>query len=138
MFAFFFDNVYLLFMPLLTVQNISKSYGDRRVLNDVSFRVNKGDKIAFIGDNGAGKSTLFKIIRGNIHSDSGDVLLHGNTIAGYLSQRIEEQDLLSATLKPARLVELDSKLSSLEKEIADLSISDPDSPEFRQSFCQNV
>ena len=82
MFAFFFDNVYLLFMPLLTVQNISKSYGDRRVLNDVSFRVNKGDKIAFIGDNGAGKSTLFKIIRGNIHSDSCAVLLEGNTIAG--------------------------------------------------------
>ena len=134
MFAFFFDNVYLLFMPLLTVQNISKSYGDRRVLNDVSFRVNKGDKIAFIGDNGAGKSTLFKIIRGNIHSDSGDVLLHGNTIAGYLSQRIEEQDLLSATLKPARLVELDSKLSSLEKEIADLSISDPDSPELKKKM----
>ena len=114
-------------MPLLTVQNISKSYGDRLVLNDVSFRVNKGDKIAFIGDNGAGKSTLFKIIRGNLHSDSGDVLLHGNTIAGYLSQRIEEQDLSSATLKPARLVELDSLISSLEKEIADLSLSDPDS-----------
>ena len=127
MFAFFSDNVYLLFMPLLTVQNISKSYGDRLVLNDVSFRVNKGDKIAFIGDNGAGKSTLFKIIRGNLHSDSGDVLLHGNTIAGYLSQRIEEQDLSSATLKPARLVELDSLISSLEKEIADLSLSDPDS-----------
>ena len=134
MFAFFSDNVYLLFMPLLTVQNISKSYGDRRVLNDVSFRVNKGDKIAFIGDNGAGKSTLFKIIRGNISSDSGDVLLHGNTIAGYLSQRIEEQDLSSATLKPSRLVELDLRLSSLEKEIADLSSSDPDSPALKSKM----
>ena len=121
-------------MPLLTVQNISKSYGDRRVLNDVSFRVNKGDKIAFIGDNGAGKSTLFKIIRGNISSDSGDVLLHGNTIAGYLSQRIEEQDLSSATLKPSRLVELDLRLSSLEKEIADLSSSDPDSPALKSKM----
>ena len=131
MFAFFSDNVYLLFMPLLTVQNISKYYGERRVLNDVTFRVNKGDKIAFIGDNGAGKSTLFKIIRGTIAPDGGDILLHGNTIAGYLSQRIEEQDLSSATLKPSRLVELDIRLSDLEKQIAELSVSMPDSQDLK-------
>ena len=131
MFAFFSDNVYLLFMPLLTVQNISKNYGERRVLNDVTFRVNKGDKIAFIGDNGAGKSTLFKIIRGTIAPDGGDILLHGNTIAGYLSQRIEEQDLSSATLKPSRLVELDIRLSDLEKQIAELSVSMPDSQDLK-------
>ena len=126
MVAFIADNVYLLFMPLLTVQNISKNYGERNVLDDVSFRVNKGDKIAFIGDNGAGKSTLFKIIRGVITPDGGDVFLHGKTIAGYLSQRIEEQDLSSATLKPAKMVELDERLASLEKEISKLSESDPD------------
>ena len=131
MFDFFFDNVYLLFMPLLTVQNISKSYGERRVLSDVSFRVNKGDRIAFIGDNGAGKSTLFKIIRGTIAQDEGEIFLHGNTIAGYLSQRIEEQDLSSATLKPSVLVEIEARLASLEKEISDLSVSDPDSDELK-------
>ena len=131
MFAFFSDNVYLLFMPLLTVQNVSKSYGERRVLSDVSFRVNKGDRIAFIGDNGAGKSTLFKIIRGTIAQDEGEIFLHGNTIAGYLSQRIEEQDLSSATLKPSILVEIEMRLSSLEKEISDLSVSDPDSDELK-------
>lgn len=114
-------------MPLLSVQNISKSYGERRVLSDVSFRVNKGDKIAFIGDNGAGKSTLFKIIRGILPPDEGEILFHGNTIAGYLSQRIEEQDLSSATLKPSALVELDRKIASLEKEISDHSSKDPDS-----------
>ena len=118
-------------MPLLTVQNVSKSYGERRVLSDVSFRVNKGDRIAFIGDNGAGKSTLFKIIRGTIAQDEGEIFLHGNTIAGYLSQRIEEQDLSSATLKPSILVEIEMRLSSLEKEISDLSVSDPDSDELK-------
>lgn len=134
MVAFIADNVYLLFMPLLTVQNISKNYGERNVLDDVSFRVNKGDKIAFIGDNGAGKSTLFKIIRGVITPDGGDVFLHGKTIAGYLSQRIEEQDLSSATLKPARLVELDERIASLEKEISKLSESDPDSVELKNKM----
>lgn len=134
MVAFIADNVYLLFMPLLTVQNISKNYGERNVLDDVSFRVNKGDKIAFIGDNGAGKSTLFKIIRGVITPDGGDVFLHGKTIAGYLSQRIEEQDLSSATLKPAKLVELDERIASLEKEISKLSESDPDSVELKNKM----
>ena len=134
MVAFISDNVYLLFMPLLSVQNISKSYGERRVLNDVSFRVNKGDRIAFIGDNGAGKSTLFKIIRGSITPDEGEILLHGNTIAGYLSQRIEEQDLSSATLKPSALVELDRKIASLEKEISEHSSADPDSPLLKEKM----
>lgn len=134
MVAFIADNVYLLFMPLLTVQNISKNYGERNVLDDVSFRVNKGDKIAFIGDNGAGKSTLFKIIRGVITPDGGDVFLHGKTIAGYLSQRIEEQDLSSATLKPVKLVELDERIASLEKEISKLSESEPDSVELKNKM----
>ena len=131
MLAFITVYIYLFFMPLLTVQNISMSYGERRVLDDVSFRVNKGDRIAFIGDNGAGKSTLFKIIRGLITPEGGEILFHGKTIAGYLSQRIEEQDLSSASLKPSQLIELEARLSSLEKEIADLSSSDPDSSELK-------
>ena len=131
MLAFITVYIYLFFMPLLTVQNISMSYGERRVLDDVSFRVNKGDRIAFIGDNGAGKSTLFKIIRGLITPEGGEILFHGKTIAGYLSQRIEEQDLSSASLKPSQLIELEARLFSLEKEIADLSSSDPDSSELK-------
>lgn len=134
MVAFARNNVYLLFMPLLTVQNISMSFGERRVLNDVSFRVNKGDRIAFIGDNGAGKSTLFKIIRGTIAPESGEILMHGQTIAGYLSQRIEEQDLSSATLKPKKLVDLELRLSTLEKEIAKLSESSDDASELKNKM----
>lgn len=134
MVAFTRNNVYLLFMPLLTVQNISMSFGERRVLDDVSFRVNKGDRIAFIGDNGAGKSTLFKIIRGMITPESGEILLHGQTIAGYLSQRIEEQDLSSATLKPKKLIDLELQLSTLEKEIAKLSESSDDTSELKDKM----
>ncbi|MBO4426475.1 MAG: ABC-F family ATP-binding cassette domain-containing protein [Clostridiales bacterium] len=102
-------------MPLLTVQNISMSYGERRVLDGVNFRVNQGDRIAFIGDNGAGKSTLFKIIKGLITPDGGDVICHGNTIVGFLSQNMSEQDLSGNTLKPVKLIDLETKLHDLER-----------------------
>ena len=105
-------------MPILTVDNITKFYGERAVLDGVNFTVNEGDKIAFIGNNGAGKSTLFKIIKGAEHSDDGKIILHGNTIVGFMSQNMDEQDLSSSTLKPRRLVDLELRKTELEHEIA--------------------
>ncbi|MBR2548918.1 MAG: ABC-F family ATP-binding cassette domain-containing protein [Clostridiales bacterium] len=108
-------------MPILTLNNISMSYGQRRVLDGVSFRVNKGDRIAFIGDNGAGKTTLFKIIKGALTPDEGEVILHGNTIAGYLSQNMDEQDLSGATLKPSYLIDLELEIDSVSNKISHAS-----------------
>jgi len=104
-------------MPILTLSNITMNYGPRRILDGVSFRVNKGDRIAFIGDNGAGKSTLFKIIKGVLKADDGEVILHGNTIAAYLSQNMDEQDLSSASLKPSNLIDLEIKIDMLSSKI---------------------
>ena len=108
-------------MPILTLNNISMSYGQRRVLDGVSFRVNKGDRIAFIGDNGAGKTTLFKIIKGALTPDEGEVILHGNTIAGYLSQNMDEQDLSGATLKPSYLIDLELEIDTVSNKISHAS-----------------
>jgi ATP-binding cassette subfamily F protein 3 len=105
-------------MPLLTLNNITMNFGTRRILDGVSFRVNKGDRIAFIGDNGAGKSTLFKIIKGTLIPDDGEVVLHGNTIAGYLSQNMDEQDLSGSTLKPSNLIDLELKIEDLSGRIS--------------------
>ncbi|MBR3342353.1 MAG: ABC-F family ATP-binding cassette domain-containing protein [Clostridiales bacterium] len=105
-------------MPLLTLNNITMNFGTRRILDGVSFRVNKGDRIAFIGDNGAGKSTLFKIIKGTLIPDDGEVILHGNTIAGYLSQNMDEQDLSGSTLKPSNLIDLELKIEDLSGRIS--------------------
>jgi len=91
------------------------SYGERRVLDGVDFRVNKGDRIAFIGDNGAGKSTLFKIIKGIITPDGGDIIYHGNTIVGFLSQNMSEQDLSGNSLKPVKLIDLETKMHDIER-----------------------
>ena len=105
-------------MPLLSVDNISMSYGDRRLLDGVSFRINEGDKIAFIGCNGAGKSTLFKIIKGVEKADEGRVIRHGNTLVGFLSQNMDEQDLSDNTLKPRALIEAEERKAMLENDIA--------------------
>ena len=94
------------------------SYGERRVLDGVNFRVNKGDRIAFIGDNGAGKSTLFKIIKGLITPDGGEVIYHGNTIVGFLSQNMSEQDLSGNTLKPVKLIDIECRMHYLERELS--------------------
>lgn len=57
---------------LLTVENISKTIDGEKVLANVSFMVNKGDKIAFVGPDGLAKTTLFKILMGEIEADSGE------------------------------------------------------------------
>lgn len=56
---------------LLTVENISKKIEDEQILNDISFTVTKGDKIAFVGPAGAAKTALFKILIGETEADSG-------------------------------------------------------------------
>lgn len=55
----------------IEVQNISKSYGTQKALDNVSFKVNKGEIVGFLGPNGAGKSTLMKILTTYINSDEG-------------------------------------------------------------------
>ncbi len=57
---------------VLLVNKLSKSYGDKEVFKELSFKLNKNDKVAIIGGNGAGKSTLVEILMGKIKSDSGD------------------------------------------------------------------
>ena len=56
---------------ILTVENLSKTVDGRKVLDHVSFRVNKGDKIAFVGEDEIAKTTLFKIIMGELEPDEG-------------------------------------------------------------------
>ncbi|NSJ92977.1 ABC-F family ATP-binding cassette domain-containing protein, partial [Coprococcus sp. MSK.21.13] len=56
----------------LTVEGITKTIDGEKVLNNVSFRVNKGDKIAFVGENSIAKTALFQILMGEEEADSGE------------------------------------------------------------------
>ena len=55
----------------LQVENISKSYGDRTLFENISFNINEGDKIALVAPNGTGKSSLLKILAGVVPIDEG-------------------------------------------------------------------
>lgn len=79
-------------MILLSAQNISKTYMERKVLDDVSFFLNEGDKIGVIGINGTGKSTLIKILAGVDEADSGKVVRTNGIRVSYLPQIPEFED----------------------------------------------
>ncbi len=73
-------------MTLLSLENISKSYGERVLLENLTITVNDGDKIGLIGVNGTGKSTLLKIIAGFENCDSGNISYSKGLTIEYLSQ----------------------------------------------------
>lgn len=75
-------------MPLITANNISKSFGDNDILSSISLSVPHKARIGFVGANGSGKTTLLKILLGLESPDSGSVIRAKNTRIGYLPQQI--------------------------------------------------
>ena len=73
-------------MSVLVVEHVSHSYGGRQILDDASFRLNKGEHVGLIGANGEGKSTFLNIITGKLMADSGNVSWCNHITTGYLDQ----------------------------------------------------
>ena len=71
---------------ILNATNISKSFGNNEIIKDANFLVNEHEKVAIVGVNGAGKTTLLKILTGEEHADSGNVILAKDAKLGYLRQ----------------------------------------------------
>lgn len=82
-------------MNLLSVNNLSKSYGDRVLFTKISFGINDGDKVALVAKNGSGKSTLFKILKGKEIADSGEVVFRKDITVSFLDQDIILNEELS-------------------------------------------
>ena len=82
-------------MNYLSVENISKSFGERTLFKDISFGINKDQKIAFIAKNGSGKTSIMKIINGEDESDTGNVVIRKDIKMAFLSQDNHLQDELT-------------------------------------------
>ncbi len=74
---------------MITVENLTKSYGGRTLFESISFRVNAGERIGLVGRNGYGKTTLFRIITGEAHPDSGSITIPKYYRIGYVQQTLE-------------------------------------------------
>ena len=107
-------------MPLIDIKNLSKSYGGRRVLKDLSLEINEGDHLYIVGENGSGKTTLMKLMLGLLYADKGEIRFSGfgKSEIGYLPQSAEIQRdfpacvwevVLSGTLSRKRLLPFYSK-----------------------------
>ena len=108
-------------MNILTASNLSKSYPTRDIFENVSFKIQKGDKVGLIGNNGAGKSTLFKMLMDEITYDTGEIFIPNNIKVGYLKQQLSIDynitiyDYLMGVF--AHLTSIEKNLRKIEKEL---------------------
>ncbi len=85
------------------LENVSKQFGERTVLRNVSTRIMRGDRVGLIGANGAGKSTLIRVILGQLEPDSGTVRLGTNLQVAYFDQlreQLDEELTVADTISP--------------------------------------
>lgn len=112
-------------MSILTVQNVTHSFGGRELLDNVSFRLLKGEKIGLIGANGEGKSTFMNIITKKLEPDEGKIIWSKRARIGYLDQHTElkKGDSIHDILKSAfkYLYEIEAEIGNLY-----IKMSEPD------------
>jgi branched-chain amino acid transport system ATP-binding protein len=101
-------------VSLLSLKNLTKTFGGLKAVNEVSFDVDKGSVVGLIGPNGAGKTTVFNLITGNYKPDSGEVIFDGKSIGGLLTHRIVSMGI-GRTFQTIRLFQ---NLSVLENVLA--------------------
>jgi len=101
-------------MTILDVNNVTKLFGTRVILDQVSFKVNKGEKIGLIGENGSGKSTLLKMIVGEEPIDDGVISSPEATRTGYLAQNLSYGDKNTVYQE---IMTVFNAIKSLEKEL---------------------
>ena len=95
-------------MNILTVENITKSYGVRKLFDHTGFYLQEGEKAGIIGINGTGKSTLLKIIAGLEEPDEGNVIRANHVVIRYLPQNPEfapQETVLEAVLRGNRTID---------------------------------
>lgn len=111
-------------MTILQLNGIKKEFGEDILFENIDLRVEKGDKIGFVGVNGSGKTTLFKIIADKMSSENGNVTFPAGTTIGYLEQHplITSDETIMDTLLHVfdDLITLEGKLRMQEEKITDL------------------
>ncbi len=103
---------------MISVDNLTVSFGGWDLFKDISLLVNPKDRIGLVGKNGAGKSTLLKVITGEQPAASGTVTRSGDVTVGYLPQQMKVADTTSLAEETAKAF---TEVIALEREIAELT-----------------
>ena len=108
-------------MALLSLSNVGKSFGDKLIFKDVSFTIENGHKLGFVGINGSGKTTLFKVICNELDLDEGEIFKNKSLKIGYVEQFVLKdsnnnvfEELL--TIKQ-NLLDIEKRLVTIQNEI---------------------
>ena len=115
---------------IISANNITKLFGDVKVLDNVSFQINNNEKYAICGSNGVGKSTLLKILVDELSIDEGEVVKAKDLKIGYLAQYIEDDSndcILDSVINArADLTYMEHRLSLLEEDMTGDAINEHD------------
>ena len=106
-------------MNILTVENITKAYGERKLFDHAGFYLQEGEKAGIIGINGTGKSTLLKMIAGLEEPDEGKIIMANHVVVSYLPQNPffePEETVITAVVKSAMEAKLQKEHQTLSHE----------------------
>ena len=110
---------------ILSCQGISKSFGEKVILEDASLHIEEREKAALIGNNGAGKTTLLRIIMNELHADAGQVVLAKDKRIGYLAQYQDVQGHLSVYEEllstKQYIIDMEDRLRAMEVQMKNAS-----------------
>jgi len=127
-------------MKKIEAKNLIKIYGDRSVVNDVSFEINKGEVVCLLGPNGAGKTTTFYMVVGLVKPNKGAIMLDGQDISawpmnirakagiGYLPQeasifrKLNVEDNIKLVLEMNEKLTVDEKKRKLEELLTEFGV----------------
>ncbi|MBR5409542.1 MAG: ABC-F family ATP-binding cassette domain-containing protein [Clostridia bacterium] len=118
-------------MSILNCQNVSLSFPDKEVLRNITFSVEKGDKIGLIGSNGSGKTTLFRLITGALEPTDGKIFMSADLKLGFVEQHacgdsdVSVYDELLTVFAP--LMEMERRLEEVHRKV---ELTDGKVPEY--------
>lgn len=129
-------------VALLSLSNISKSYGATRIFENVSFTIEENHRIGFVGVNGSGKTTLLKVICEQLNYEEGEIFKSKNLKIGYVEQfvcRDSEATVLEELLSiQEELLTIEKEIDILQQEIAEESQKDILSEEENESLERKI
>ena len=116
-------------MIILSAKDLTKVYGTDVILENVSFHINKGERVGLIGVNGAGKTTLLRVLTGELEADGGDCFISGDTRIGYLKQT-GEFDSENTVIEEVEAIfsgfpKMEAEMEDILRQVEELGDDDP-------------